>query len=376
MTETTKNPSNPEETPPRSARLDPRELALRGLALAGLVASSMLLAEYLGRAGLFCGGAGSGCDAVRLWSQRHLGAVTVPLAGVAYFAGVLALAVFARDAKGRRLLAAAGALGALAGAVFLGLQAFVIHAYCKLCLIVDVASIGGGALAVLLATPREDTREPTRRMNLVTGGAVAAALAIPLSVGLTHAPDVDPGERPPVIEALPAVVQQEQRADAATIVEFVDFECPFCRRQQETLGPVLASYGSRVRVVRKNVPLSFHEHARGAARAACCADEQGRGNRMAEALFRAEDLTPEGCERIARDLGLDMQAYRSCMESRRPDISIDRDHEAARSARVSGLPTIFIGRERFEGLQSDATVRASIDRALRSLPSDAATPRS
>lgn len=95
---------------------------------------------------------------------------------------------------------------------------------------------------------------------------------------------------------------------------------------------------------------------------------------MADALFRSEDLTLEGCERLARESGLDMEAYRACMASQRPEVSLERDQNAARAAGVSGLPTLWIGRERFEGLTAAEVVRASIDRALSASRAPAASP--
>jgi predicted DsbA family dithiol-disulfide isomerase len=89
---------------------------------------------------------------------------------------------------------------------------------------------------------------------------------------------------------------------------------------------------------------------------------------VSEALFRAEDLTPEGCERVAQTAGVDLQAYRACLASPRPNVALERDDRAARDAGVSGLPTLWVGREQFVGLQTVETLRASIDRALRNSP--------
>ena len=129
---------------------------------------------------------------------------------------------------------------------------------------------------------------------------------------------------------------------------------------------MLATYRDRVRVVRKYIPLSFHTHARDAARAACCAEEQGHGEVMADALFRTapEQLTLEGCERVARETGLDMEAYRTCLASRRPDALIEQHNNLAHDVGLTGLPTFWVGTERFEGPQTPEVLRASIERAL------------
>lgn len=344
---------------PPPAPFDRRDLALRLFTLVGLAFSAMLLVDYV-HAPVFCGGVQSGCDVVRrsAWA-RPLG-IPLPVFGVVFFVGMLSVSVLGGTAA-RRTLLPLGALSLASGLALLALQALVLHHFCKLCLVVDVSAIGAGIAALLLA--RGAVLESSLRLRWPTVGLGFAALAVPVALGLAHPPPQPPPNQP-VIEPVPEVISRAQVPGKATIVEFVDFECPYCRRQQEALAPVLASYGDRVRLIRKNVPLSFHEHARGAARAACCAEEQGRGDQMAERLFRADDLTAEGCERIAQELHLDLTAYRSCLASRRPDVVLERDQSDARAARVSGLPTLWIGREKFEGFTNAEALRASIERAL------------
>lgn len=347
-------PAAPQERP--SAAL----LALRLACVAGLAVSAMLLVDYI-RPPVYCADHGSGCSVVRASAfARPLG-IPLPLPGLVYFTAMLAVSLAPAMRRAQALLRHGGALGIAAGVTFLVIQHFVLHAWCRFCVVVDVSAIVAGLCAMGLS--REGVRAaPTpRRWALV---ATAAALG-PLAFGLTR-PMAPMGQPVPLANnRVPDAILQEQREGVATIVEFVDFECPFCRRQQEAVASVVATYGARVRVVRKNVPLSFHTHARGAAEAACCAEEQGKGDAMSEALFRAEDLTPEGCERVAREVGLDLQAYRACLASPRPAVALERDERAARDVGVSGLPTLWVGREQFVGLQSVETLRASIDRALR-----------
>jgi protein-disulfide isomerase len=346
-------------SPAPLAPYDRRDLALRVFALLGLAFSAMLLIDYV-HTPVFCSAASSGCDAVRRSPWARPFGVPLPIFGAGFFSVVLGLAA-AGTRPARRALGVAGAVSALSGLTFLVLQAFVIHRFCKLCVVVDTSAVLAGVMAMLLA--RDESAPEAPRLRWPTVGVGATALLLPIVFGLMQRPPEAPPNQP-VIEPMPELVARAQTPGKATIVEFVDYECPFCRRQQAALAPVLASYGDRVRLIRKNVPLSFHEHARDAARAACCAEEQGRGERMADALFRSEDLTVAGCERIAQELHLDLAAYRSCLASRRPDVVLERDHDDARGARVSGLPTLWIGREKFEGFTSPEVLRASIDRAI------------
>ena len=345
---------------PNSPR-NTRELALQALCLVGLAVSAMLLVDYV-RPPVFCAGQGSGCDVVRHSVYARPFGVPLPIPGALFFVALLGASLLGPRERARRLLASLGLLGVAAAVALVALQAFVIHHWCRFCLVVDASSLLAGALAMSLRMDvRADDEPAPKRLvpSYAVTSAAVLALLLPLGYGLSRPTRANT----PTIAPLPALIAQLQRRDVATIVEFVDFECPFCRRQQEALAPVLASYGPRVRVIRKNVPLSFHEHARDAARAACCADEQGRGEAVAEALFRAEDLTPAGCERVVRDSHADLEAYRACLASHRPDVVIERDLNDARAAGVAGLPTLFVGVERFEGLTDANTLRASIERA-------------
>ncbi|MFO0651640.1 MAG: vitamin K epoxide reductase family protein [Polyangiales bacterium] len=363
--------SRPVATPAARDTLDRRDIALRVFALLGLAFSAMLLVDYIYRP-VFCGGRASGCDFVRNSKWARIGGVPLPIFGVGFYAVMLIAAAVATQAA-RRFLALLGGVGLASGLAFIAIQAFAIHHFCKFCIVVDTSAVASGVCALLLA--RDEAASLASRLRGPTVAFALLALLAPVGYGLSQPPPQRPANTP-VIQPMPDVILREQSPGVATVVEFVDFECPFCRRQQEAIAPVLASYEGRVRLVRRNVPLSFHEHAREAARAQCCAEEQGRGDRMAEALFTSEDLTPEGCERVAQRLSLDMATYRSCLASHRPDVLLERDANDARAAGVGGLPTLWIGREKFEGFTAPDALRASIDRALRAStapPADAST---
>lgn len=380
--------ASPLENAPERSPIDPRDLALRVAGAVGLGFSTLLLVDYSRPEAIFCSEHGGGCMTVRHSMYSHLGPISTPTAGVLYFTAILALSVLAAKSSNARplmtvsptglvarvrALGARGALtalatvGALGAAGFLTIQAAVLHTFCKLCVVVDSSALLVGLFAWTLQrkTPSPAPSLARIRLDFATAALAIAAFFTPVLYGMSqplpeHRPS-DGANRP-----TPPEILREQREGVATIVEFLDFECPYCRRNQEALEPVVASYGNQVRIVRKHVPLSFHTHARDAARAACCAEEQGRGDRMADALFRAdaETLTAEGCEQIAREAGLDMDAYRACLASTRPESRINRDNELAHQTGVSGLPTFWVGTERFEGPQTPQTLRASIDRAL------------
>jgi protein-disulfide isomerase len=110
------------------------------------------------------------------------------------------------------------------------------------------------------------------------------------------------------------------------------------------LEPVLESHRDRIHLVRRQVPLTMHPHARDAARAACCGEKLGKGEEMANALFTAEveELTPEGCEKLAEKLGLPVDAFHTCVQSPSTDAAIDRDKDEFKAAHGYALPTIWV----------------------------------
>src|SRR6185369_2535867 len=99
-----------------------------------------------------------------------------------------------------------------------------------------------------------------------------------------------------------------------------------------------------VHVVRKMVPLSKHPHAMPAAIAWCCADAQGKGDAMADALFKAdpEQLTDAGCEKLAEQVGCEMARYRQTAADPATKARIAQDIADAHAAGVTGFPTVFI----------------------------------
>jgi uncharacterized membrane protein/protein-disulfide isomerase len=304
---------------------------LAGVALAltliGLAASVASLVDEFGPA--FC--SESGCETVRSSAWAHPLGVPMPVLGIGYFATMLAL-TFSSRPRARIALAIGGGVWAIG---LIALQAFVIGAWCKLCLVVDPIAI---LLTVAIAAGA-GTLRPTWLRGVML---VPALGAIIVGLGLyTHA------STPAIPAGTPDVVAREQVAGQVTVVEFVDFECPFCRALQKTL--VEATSGSRVRIVRKMVPLPQHEHAMPAALAWCCANAQGKGDAMAAALFATDpsQLTPSGCEQIAANVGCDLERYRRDFPATIGRVAADMLD--ARRAGIRSLPTIFVGTERLVG---------------------------
>ncbi len=277
------------------------------------------------------------------WS--HPLGIPMPILGIAFFATAIVLA-FVEMPRLKKLVGAAGAAWAL---LLIGLQAFSIGAWCKLCMIADPAAIVYGGVVLLGA--------PTLRFTWWRPAVIAPALAGVVGVlGLwSHAP-----APPPLPPGTPAFVAKAQQPGVVTIVEVVDFECPYCRMMQAKVTEAIAKAQVPARIERRMMPLPRHAHAMPAALAYCCADRLGKGAAMAEALFTApeETLTPEGCEEIAVKVGCDRDQYRRDLA-----LSVGRvaaESIEARSSGVSSLPTLFIGGEQVVGaaMSTDELVAA------------------
>lgn len=311
-----------------------RPLAAAALALTGLASSAALLVDSLRPAPTFC--AAGGCAEVRASAWAHPLGVPTPLLGVIFFAFALALDC-APAPRARRALALAGGAGAVA---LLAIQGLVIGAWCRLCVATDLAAI---VHAALLLGGR--AWPPARRARAaLTAAAALAALAIPLSA-LRQERAVEVASN----GALPDVVARAQVPGAAVVVDFVDFECPFCRALHARLARAVAEAAVPVRVVRVMVPLEQHRGALPAAIAWCCAENQAKGDQMAERLLAAGDLSAAGIERLAAEIGLDLDRFRADAASPATRARLAQDAAAARAAGVRSLPTLYIGARRFVG---------------------------
>jgi protein-disulfide isomerase len=138
-----------------------------------------------------------------------------------------------------------------------------------------------------------------------------------------------------------------------TIVEFSDFQCPFCARAGPVVKQVLARYPEQVRLVYRHYPLeSIHSRARAAAEAAACAEEQDRFWDYHDLLFaNARALEDTDLERYAAEVELDLEGFKACRAEGRRREAVERDIADAREAGVSGTPSFFINGRMLGGAQ-------------------------
>ncbi len=143
------------------------------------------------------------------------------------------------------------------------------------------------------------------------------------------------------------------RPDAPiTIVEFSDFQCPFCVRARPAVNRVREVYGDDVRFAFRHFPLSFHEQAPKAGEAVACAGEQDRFWEMHDRLWEsAGKLQPADLKEHAVALGLDPGAFGQCLDSGRHAAVVQRDTAAGAQLGVSGTPAFFINGRPLTGAQ-------------------------
>lgn len=150
-----------------------------------------------------------------------------------------------------------------------------------------------------------------------------------------------------------------------TIIEFSDFQCPYCAKLQPTLREVLDAYPGKVKLVFKNFPLAFHKQAKNAAKASHAAGEQGKYWEMHDKIFeKYNKLTEESFAEFATELELDTNKFAADFGSNKYDGQIQQDIQIAKKVGVRGTPTLFINGKLQKGRSFDDFKR-TIDGLLK-----------
>ncbi len=150
-----------------------------------------------------------------------------------------------------------------------------------------------------------------------------------------------------------------------TIVEFSDFQCPFCAKAQAVLEQILEAYPNQVKLVYRYFPLERNPQAKLAAEAAECAAQQGRfWDYHDQAFANASQLSPARLQALAEALHLDVQAFSTCLDAGKTRARVAQDLADAREAGVTATPTFFINGRMVEGAPPFATFEKIIDQQL------------
>lgn len=162
------------------------------------------------------------------------------------------------------------------------------------------------------------------------------------------------------------------------IIEFSDFQCPFCRSfWRETLSQIKSEYidaGKSVKFVYRDFPLSFHPLAQKYAEAAECAEDQNKYWQMHDKIFEEQEKLGSGTisahdvsdvKRWAQELGLDVSKFNQCLDSNKYAVEVKKDFEDGSRAGANGTPTIFINGRVLVGAQPFENFKAIIDEELQ-----------
>ncbi len=149
------------------------------------------------------------------------------------------------------------------------------------------------------------------------------------------------------------------------IVEFSDFQCPFCLRANPTVNEVLKTYGDRIHFVYRHYPLPNHPNAKPAAEAAACAAEQDKFWQYHDALFAdPSKLADADLKTHAAELGLDTTKFNTCVDTHATKKVVETDTEAGQDAGVDGTPAFFINGRMISGAQPFDVFKKIIDEEL------------
>ncbi len=147
-----------------------------------------------------------------------------------------------------------------------------------------------------------------------------------------------------------------------TIVEFSDFECPYCSRAEETVSEVMRVYGDKIRLVYRDLPLPNHKNAPKAAEAAHCAGEQGKYWEMHAKLFANQRaLEVPALKGYAKDLKLDQAKFDKCLDSGATAAIVEESRKVGNEAGVNGTPAFFVNGILISGAQPFDAFKEVID---------------
>jgi protein-disulfide isomerase len=225
--------------------------------------------------------------------------------------------------------------------------------------IVTGAVIGGVALGVYFKKEGGDEAKPKV-------AAVAPTKPGALPPGFGQRP---PTPLPTDVYKIPlgAAPVKGAKAPKVTIVEYSEFQCPFCGRVAPTIKQIEDTYKDDVAIAFKHLPLPFHNNAEGAAIAAIAADEQGKFWQMHDKLFANQTaLDRPNLEKYAQEIGLDMAKFKATLDNpAKAKERIAEDSKQAANFGATGTPTFFINGRKLVGAQPFNSFQAAIDEEVK-----------
>ncbi len=175
-----------------------------------------------------------------------------------------------------------------------------------------------------------------------------------------------PPYKPARVEVAAVGPSKGPQAAPITIVEFSDFQCPYCVKAEGTVKQVLDTYGDKVRLVYRDYPLPFHDKAEKAAEAAKCAADQGKYWEMHDKLFADQQaLDLAALKKSAGELKLDQAKFDKCLDSGEKAKLVTDDKKAGEAAGVNGTPAFFVNGMLLSGALPFESFKTIIDSELK-----------
>ena len=233
----------------------------------------------------------------------------------------------------------------------------------------------------------QEPRQENTHKILIGAAVVQVLLLIFISFQISNLGSVnavDNGALPAAGQGAPSapVVNMEQLADddavlgdedaPVTIIEFSDYQCPFCKRfHTDTFPQLNEEYikTGKVKFIYRDFPLGFHQNAQKAAEAAECAGEQGKYYEMHEKLFTmgngdGSGLNPVDLKKCAQELKLDTGKFNTCLDSSAMRQEVAKDLADGQRAGVQGTPGFFVNGQEISGAQPFGAFQAVIEAEL------------
>jgi protein-disulfide isomerase len=150
-----------------------------------------------------------------------------------------------------------------------------------------------------------------------------------------------------------------------TIVEFSDFQCPYCSRAASVASQIKSKYADKVRFVFRQFPLSFHQNAHIAAQASLAANAQGKFWELHDKMFENQQkLDRESLEASAKEIGLNLAEFKKALDDKTYESIVDAELKLGESVAVDGTPTMFLNGKRIANPTDFDAISKEIDTAL------------
>ncbi len=157
----------------------------------------------------------------------------------------------------------------------------------------------------------------------------------------------------------------EMGSGKVTLVEFSDYQCPFCQRVRQTIWKLMEEYDGKVKYVFMDFPLSFHKDAKKAHEAAHCAGDQGKYFEYNKKIFENQSkIGMADLKSLAKELGLDTAKFDECLDSGKNAAVVEKSIAAGIQSGVNGTPAFFINGIMISGAQPYASFKELIDSEL------------